>query len=86
MRITGCGSKRCQALKRDLNPLNLQPNVYTYAIAARDNTRAHGYHGKMYQGLVEKNKKIITEALREDLEAAARIIIPALEQKVQKKN
>ena len=61
------------------------PYVYTYAIAAQDNTRAHGHHGKMYQGLVERNKKTITEALREDLEAAARIIIPALEEEAQKK-
>jgi len=61
------------------------PYVYTYAIAAQDNTRAHGHHGKMYQGLLEKNKKIITEALREDLEAAARIIIPALEEEAKKK-
>jgi DNA-binding GntR family transcriptional regulator len=60
------------------------PYVYTYAIASRDNTKAHARHGKMYQGLAEKNKKIITEALREDLEAAARIIIPALEQKERK--
>jgi DNA-binding GntR family transcriptional regulator len=56
------------------------PYVYTYAIAAQDNTRAHGH-----QGLVERNKKIITEALREDLEAAARIIIPALEEEAKNK-
>jgi DNA-binding GntR family transcriptional regulator len=55
------------------------PYVFTYAIAAQNNTRVHGHHAKMYQGVAEKNKKLITEALREDLEAAARIIIPALE-------
>jgi len=55
------------------------PYVFTYAIAAQNNTRVHGHHAKMYQGVTEKNKKLITEALREDLEAAARIIIPALE-------
>ena len=61
------------------------PYVYTYAIAPQNNTRVHGHHDKMYQGLVERNKKIITEALREDLEAAARIIIPALEEEAKKK-
>ena len=62
------------------------PYVYTYAIAARDNTGAHGNHAKMYQGLAERNKKTVTEALRDDLEGAARLIIPALEQEAQKKN
>jgi DNA-binding GntR family transcriptional regulator len=55
------------------------PYVYTYAIGTRNNTRALGRHEKMYQGLVERNKKEMTEALREDLEAAAGLIIPALE-------
>jgi len=40
----------------------------------------------MYQGLAERNKKTVTEALRDDLEGAARLIIPALEQEAQKKN
>jgi DNA-binding GntR family transcriptional regulator len=62
------------------------PYVYTYAIAARDNTGAHDNHAKMYQGLAERNKKTVTEALRDDLEGAARLIIPALEQEAQKKN
>ena len=61
------------------------PYVYTYAIAAQENTRAYEHHDLMYRGLVERNKKIITEALREDLEAAARIIIPVLEQEAKKK-
>ncbi len=61
------------------------PYVYTYAIAAQENTRAYEHHDLMYQGLVERNKKNITEALRKDLEAAARIIIPALEQEAKKK-
>ena len=60
------------------------PYVYTYAIAPQNNTRVHGHHDKMYQGLVERNKKIMTEALRDDLEAAARIIIPALEEEAKK--
>jgi DNA-binding GntR family transcriptional regulator len=62
------------------------PYVYTYAIAAQNNTRVQGHHEKMYQGMAERNKKIITEALREDLETAARIIIPALEEEAKKKN
>ena len=61
------------------------PYVYTYAIAAQENTRAYEHHDLMYRGLAERNKKIITEALREDLEAAARIIIPVLEQEAKKK-
>ncbi len=61
------------------------PYVFTYAIAAQNNTRVHAHHGKMYQGIEEKNKKLVTEALREDLEAAARIILPALELEARKK-
>jgi hypothetical protein len=38
----------------------------------------------MYQGLAEKNKKIMTEALREDLEMAAGLILPALEREIRK--
>jgi DNA-binding GntR family transcriptional regulator len=59
------------------------PYVYTYAIAAQNNTRVYGHHEKMYQGLMKRNERIITEALRDDLEAAARIIIPALEQEAR---
>jgi DNA-binding GntR family transcriptional regulator len=61
------------------------PYVYTYAIAAQNNMRVRGHHEKMYQGMAERNKKMITEALREDLEAAARLIIPVLEQGARKK-
>jgi DNA-binding GntR family transcriptional regulator len=61
------------------------PYVYTYAIAAQDNVRVLKHHGNMFQGLMERNKKLITESLREDLETAARIILPALEQDAQKK-
>jgi DNA-binding GntR family transcriptional regulator len=60
------------------------PYVYTYAVARQDSSRILKYHGNMFQGLAERNKKMITEALREDLNAAARIILPALEQKSQK--
>jgi DNA-binding GntR family transcriptional regulator len=55
------------------------PYVYTYAILTQDNSNVLKYHGKMVQGLEERNKKKVTDALRDDLEAAARVIIPALE-------
>jgi DNA-binding GntR family transcriptional regulator len=55
------------------------PYVYTHAIMTQDNSKVLKYHGKMLQGLEERNKKKVTNALREDLEAAARIIIPVLE-------
>jgi len=55
------------------------PYVYTYAILAQDNSKVLRHHEKMVQGLEEKNKKKMTDALREDLESAARIIIPSLE-------
>jgi len=60
------------------------PYVYTYAVARQDSSRILKYHVNMFQGLAERNKKMITEALREDLKAAAHIILPALEQKSQK--
>ncbi len=61
------------------------PYVYTHAIAAQNHTRVFRHHDRMFQGLAERNKKTITEALREDLEAAARVILPALEREEKKK-
>ncbi len=61
------------------------PYVFTYAIATQNNTRVHGHHAKMYQGIAEKNKKWVTEALREDLEVAARLLLPALELEEKKR-
>jgi len=55
------------------------PYVFTYFFMTQDNSTAMGRHREMFQGLAEKNKKKLTDALREDLEAAAAIIIPALE-------
>jgi DNA-binding GntR family transcriptional regulator len=55
------------------------PYVYTYAIVPQDNSKVLRHHEKMVQGLEEKNKRKVTDALREDLESAARIIIPSLE-------
>lgn len=61
------------------------PYVYTHAIANQDNSKVMKHHGNMFQGLVERNKKMITESLQADLETAARIILPILEQDEQKK-
>ncbi|HYB19389.1 MAG TPA: FCD domain-containing protein [Thermodesulfobacteriota bacterium] len=55
------------------------PYVFTYFFMTQENSKAMKRHGRMFQGLAEKNKKKMTDALREDLEAAATIIIPALE-------
>jgi len=54
------------------------PYVFTYAILNQDKTSAMRSHRKMLEGFAEANKKKITDALREDLEAAGRLIIPAL--------
>lgn len=61
------------------------PYVYTHAIAAQNHTRVFRHHDRMFQGLAERNKKTLTEALREDLEAAARVILPVLEREEKKK-
>jgi len=55
------------------------PYVFPYFFMTQENSKAMKRHGRMFQGLAEKNKKKMTDALREDLEAAATIIIPALE-------
>jgi len=55
------------------------PYAFTYAILNQDKTNAMKSHGKMFEGFAQANKKKITDALREDLEAAGRLIIPALE-------
>ena len=56
------------------------PYSYTYAIVNRDKTDAMRSHWEMFEAFTERNKKRLTDALRQDLERAARIIIPALEQ------
>ena len=55
------------------------PYVFTHFFITQDNSKAMKRHWKMFQGLAERNKKKLTDALREDLEAAAAVIIPALE-------
>ena len=58
------------------------PYVFTYFFITQDNSKGMKRHWKMFQGLAERNKKKLTDALREDLEAAAAVIIPALEKSV----
>lgn len=55
------------------------PYAFTYAILNQDKTHAMKSHGKMFEGFAARDKKKIKDALREDLEGAAGIIIPALE-------
>ena len=56
------------------------PYVFTYFFITQDNSKAMKRHWKMFQGLAERNKKKIMDALREDLEAAAGVIIPILKE------
>jgi len=55
------------------------PYTFLHAILNRDKTKAMKSHWKMLEGFSERDKKKIKDALREDLERAAGIIIPALE-------
>ncbi len=58
------------------------PYSYTYAIVNQDKTDAMRSHGEMFEAFVARDKKRLTDALRQDLERAARLIIPALERNV----
>ena len=55
------------------------PYTFLHAILNRDKTQAMKSHWRMFEGFAERDKKKIKDALREDLERAAGIIIPALE-------
>ncbi len=55
------------------------PYVFTYAIANQDKSDAMRSHRRMFEAFAERDKPRLTEALRQDLEQAARRIIPALE-------
>ena len=55
------------------------PYAFMYAILNQDKTKAMKSHWRMFEGFAERDKKKIKDALREDLERAASIIIPALE-------
>jgi len=57
------------------------PYSYTYAILNQDKTEAMRSHWEMFGAFAERDKKRLTNALRQDLERAARLIIPALEQR-----
>ena len=57
------------------------PYVFTYAISNQDKTDAMRSHWQMFEAFAERDKKRLTDALRQDLEQAARRIIPALEQR-----
>jgi DNA-binding GntR family transcriptional regulator len=56
------------------------PYTFLHAILNQDKTKAMESHWKMFEGFAERDKKKIKDALREDLERAAGIIIPALEE------
>jgi DNA-binding GntR family transcriptional regulator len=57
------------------------PYSYTYAIQNQDKTEAMRSHWEMFSAFAERDKQRLTNALRQDLERAARLIIPALEQR-----
>jgi DNA-binding GntR family transcriptional regulator len=56
------------------------PYVFTYAISNQDKTDAMRSHWQMFEAFAERDKTRLTGALRQDLEQAARRIIPALEE------
>jgi DNA-binding GntR family transcriptional regulator len=55
------------------------PYVYNYAIKVQDLSQAMKWHREIFKAFAEKNTERIKEALREDLETTARVIIPSLE-------
>lgn len=57
------------------------PYVYNYAIS-RTNNLAYTMkcHWAMFEAFKDRDKKRIGEAVREDLESTARLIIPSLEE------
>jgi DNA-binding GntR family transcriptional regulator len=57
------------------------PYVYTFAILNQDKADAMRSHRQMLAAFVNRDKKRMADALRQDLEQAARIIIPALERR-----
>ncbi len=57
------------------------PYVYTFAILNQDKADAMRSHRQMLEAFVDRDKKRLTDALRQDLEQAAGLIIPALEQR-----
>jgi len=60
------------------------PYVYTYAISTHSLSHAMKCHWDMFEAFKNRDKEKIKEALREDLESTARIIIPSLEKSSSK--
>lgn len=60
------------------------PYVYTYNISNQNLSYAMERHREMFEGFRDGNKAVIKEALRQDLEASAKIIIPFLDQPLSK--
>jgi len=56
------------------------PYVYTYNISNQNLSFAMERHREMFEAFRDGNKAAIREALRQDLEASAKIIIPLLDQ------
>ncbi|HSR13717.1 MAG TPA: GntR family transcriptional regulator [Thermodesulfobacteriota bacterium] len=54
------------------------PYVFTYSILKQEKNEAMRHHRKMFEGFAERNKKVIKEALQEDLQSAGRLIIAGL--------
>jgi len=57
------------------------PYVYTFAILNQDKADAMKAHRQMLEAFVDRDKKRLVDALRQDLEQAAEIIIPVLERR-----
>jgi DNA-binding GntR family transcriptional regulator len=57
------------------------PYVYTFAIVNQDKADAMRSHWQMFEAFADRDKKRLTDALRQDLEQAAGLIIPALKRR-----
>ncbi len=56
------------------------PYVYRHALCKPDPGEGMKYHVMMFEGFATKDKKVIVEGLRRDLETAAEMITPFLKQ------
>ncbi len=61
------------------------PYVYTYGVSTQNLSFAMKCHWEIFEAFRERDKLRIKEALRQDLETTARIIIPSLERSNPKK-
>jgi DNA-binding GntR family transcriptional regulator len=55
------------------------PYVYTYNISIQNLSFAMQCHRTMFEAFRDRNKPLLRESLRQDLEASAKIIIPFLD-------